>query len=159
MKKLLLIRHARATHDLGYEDFERPLKKSGIQDSEIMAERLLSGKIVPQYLIASPALRTLSTANIFAQFLSLPKPKEDIRIYEASRLTLLDVINGFDDKDDFVGLVGHNPTMEQISHYLTGQLLDFPTCAIALIEFELDNWAMISAGTGTVKWYSFPKEY
>ncbi|MFB9845070.1 SixA phosphatase family protein [Mucilaginibacter ginsenosidivorans] len=158
MKKLLLIRHAKAVHDLSYDDFERPLRKSGIKDAEFMAERLLAEKIIPQKLFTSPALRTLSTADIFTQFLSLSKPKEDIRIYEASRLTLVNLINGFDDKFDFVGLVGHNPAMEQVIHYLTGQLVDFPTCAIALIEFEMDSWEMISAGMGTVKWYSIPKE-
>jgi len=157
MKKLLLIRHAKAVHDMSYEDFERPLKHSGIKDAELMAERLLSKKIIPQQLIASPALRTLSTADIFAEFLSLTKPKEDLRIYEASRLTLLDLINGLDNEKDFMGLVGHNPTMEQIIHYLTGELVEFPTCAIALIEFDLDDWGAVSAQTGSLKWYSIPK--
>ena len=159
MKKLLLIRHAKAVHDLNYVDFERPLKSSGIKDAEFMAERLLAEKIVPQQLVTSPALRTISTADIFAQHLSLAKPKEDLRIYDASRLTLLDVINGFDNRRDFVGLVGHNPTMEQIIHYLTGNTVDFPTCAIALLEFESDDWAAISAQTGTLKWYSIPKDH
>jgi phosphohistidine phosphatase len=159
MKKLLLIRHAKAVHDLNYVDFERPLKSSGIKDAEFMAERLLAEKIVPQQLVTSPALRTISTADIFAQYLSLAKPKEDLRIYDASRLTLLDVINGFDNTRDFVGLVGHNPTMEQIIHYLTGNTVDFPTCAIALLEFELDDWTAISAQTGTLKWYSIPKDH
>src|SRR6185312_11932181 len=123
MKKLLLIRHAKAVHDTSYEDFERPLKHSGVKDAEFMAGRLLATKTIPQQLVTSPALRTLSTADIFAQYLSLAKPKEDLRIYDASRLTLLDVINGFDNQKDFMGLVGHNPTMEQIIHYLTGELV------------------------------------
>lgn len=159
MKKLLLIRHAKAAHDLNYVDFERPLKSSGIKDAEFMAGRLLSEKIVPQQLVTSPALRTVSTADIFAQYLSLAKPKEDLRVYDASRLTLLEVINSFDNKKDFIGLVGHNPTMEQIINHLTGNTVDFPTCAIALIEFDLDDWAAVSAQTGTLKWYSIPKEH
>ena len=159
MKKLLLIRHAKAVHDLSYDDFERPWKHSGIKDAEFMAERLISEKIIPKQLITSPALRTVSTADIFAQYLSLAKAKEDLRIYDASRLTLLDVINGFDNTKDFIGLVGHNPTLEQIIHYLTGNAVDFPTCAIALIEFDLDDWAAVSAQTGTIKWYSVPKDH
>jgi len=158
MKKLLLIRHAKAVHDLSFDDFERPLRSAGIRDAELMAERLKSEKIIPQILVASPALRTLSTANIFSEFLSLPRPQEDIRIYDANRLTLLDVITQLDNKHDFVGIVGHNPTMEQVSHYLTGELFDYPTCAIALIEFELDSWELVSAGTGNMKWHSIPKE-
>ena len=158
MKKLLLIRHAKAVHDNAYKDFERPLKHSGIKDAEFMAEQLLEEKIVPQVLVTSPALRTLSTADVLAEFLSLSKPKEDSRIYEASRATLLDVINGFDDKYYFIGLVGHNPTIEDISHYLTKVPLGFPTSGVALLEFSFDNWKMISGGTGSLKWHSSPKD-
>ena len=157
MKKLLLIRHAKAVSELGNSDFERPLKNSGIRDAKLMAERLHHEKLIPQILVASPALRTLSTANIFSDYLSLPKAIEDLKIYEASRAALLDLISQFDDKHNFIGLIGHNPTMEQIAHYLTGELIDFPTCAIALIEFKLDKWSEVSADTGTLKWYSRPK--
>jgi phosphohistidine phosphatase len=158
MKKLLLIRHAKAVHDLSYMDFERPLKPSGIKDAQFMAERLIRHDFKPQILVTSPALRTLATAEIFTEYLSLPKAKEDKKIYDASRLSLLDVINNFDDKYDFIALVGHNPSIEQITHYLTGQSVAFPTCAIGLIEFEFDNWSLVSSGTGTLKWHDSPKE-
>ncbi|MGN6640388.1 MAG: SixA phosphatase family protein, partial [Mucilaginibacter sp.] len=59
---------------------------------------------------------------------------------------------------DFIALVGHNPSIEQITHYLTGQSVAFPTCAIGLIEFEFDNWSLVSSGTGTLKWHDSPKE-
>lgn len=159
MKKLLLIRHAKAVHDLSYEDFERPLTRSGIKDAEFMAERLLKKSIVPQLLITSPALRALATADILSEFLSLPKPRHDKRIYEATRVVLLDVINSFDNQYDFIGLAGHNPTIEQITQYLTNEAPEFPTCAIALIEFEFDNWLQVIAGAGTLKWYDSPKEH
>ncbi|MBS1531274.1 MAG: histidine phosphatase family protein [Bacteroidetes bacterium] len=158
MKKLLLIRHAKAVHDNAYKDFERPLTHKGVKDAKFMAEKLLEEKLVPQILITSPAIRTLATADIFAEFLSLPKPKEDDRIYEASRVTLLDVINGLDDKHHFIGIVGHNPTIEDISHYLTKIPLGFATCGIALIEFPFDSWKMVSEGTGTLKWHASPKD-
>lgn len=123
-----------------------------------MAERLIRHDIKPQILITSPALRTLATAEIFTEYLSLPKAKEDKKIYDASRLSLLDVINSFDDKYDFIALVGHNPYIEQITQYLVGQSVAYSTCAIGLIEFEFDNWASVSSGTGTLKWHDSPKE-
>jgi phosphohistidine phosphatase len=159
MKKLLLIRHAKAVHELGYDDFERPLTPSGIKDAEFMAERLLKKNIIPQLLVSSPAIRALATADIFSEYLSLSKPKQDKSIYEASKVALLDVINGFDDRYDFIGLAGHNPTIEQMAKYLTGQTTDFPTCAVALIAFELDSWQQVSAGTGELNWYDSPKEH
>jgi len=156
MKKLLLIRHAKAVHDNAYDDFERPLKPSGIKDAEFMAEKLLHEGIKPQILVTSPALRTAATADIFSEFLSLPKSIEDKRIYEASRLTLLNIINGLDNKYDFIGLVGHNPTVEDITYYFTSQMPEFPTCAVVLIEFDFDEWGAISSGTGKLRWYGRP---
>lgn len=158
MKKLLLIRHAKAVHDNAYKDFERPLTDRGIKDAEFMAEKLQEEKVVPQALVTSPAIRTKATADIFSEFLSLSKPKEERRIYEATRITLLDVINELDNKYDFLGLVGHNPTIEELSKYLTKVPLGFPTCGVALIEFPFDNWKMASGGTGMLKWHATPKD-
>jgi phosphohistidine phosphatase len=156
MKKLLLVRHAKAVHDTSYSDFERPLKPSGIKDAEFMCEKLLREGIKPQILVTSPALRTAATADIFSEFLSLPKPREDERIYEASRLTMMNVISGFEDKYNFIGLVGHNPTIEDITYYLTNQMPQFSTCSVALIEFDFDEWGAISSGTGKLKWFGSP---
>jgi phosphohistidine phosphatase len=73
MKKLLLIRHAKATHDIGYADFERPLKPSGMEDAELMAFIVKKNGTVPQIIITSPALRTQSTADILQNYCRCPK--------------------------------------------------------------------------------------
>jgi phosphohistidine phosphatase len=158
MKKLLLIRHAKAVSELATSDFERPLKHSGIKDATFMAVRLKNHNYHPQLLITSPAIRTEATADIFTEHLGIPKAKEDKRIYSAGLKTLLEVINELPNEQNFIGLVGHNPGMEQILHYLTGSMSSVPTCAVAIIDFELDDWSMISENTGYLAWYSTPKE-
>src|ERR1700744_4509678 len=109
MKKLLLIRHAKATHDTGYEDFERPLKKSGLEDAGIIAARLKDNGVVPQMFISSPALRAISTANVMVEHLSLAQPQTEMKIYEASQATLLSIVHALPDNYHFIGLAGHNP--------------------------------------------------
>jgi phosphohistidine phosphatase len=158
MKKLLLIRHAKAVHETSYSDFERPLKHSGQKDAETMAKRLKKESIIPQLLITSPALRAKNTATIFSEQLSLSKPKEDKQIYEAGERDLLHIINELPDEHEFIGLAGHNPGIAQIIHYLTGHMVDVPTCAVALIEFEFDKWKLLSEDTGKLTWFSSPKE-
>ena len=153
MKKLLLIRHAKATHDTDYSDFERPLKKSGMKDSETMALRLKVQSLKPQIIVSSPSLRTLTTANIFAEGLSVNKIQTDKTIYEASENTLLSIINEFPDQYNFVALVGHNPAISQMLYNLTGQIKDVPPCAVAIIDFEFDEWNLISANTGNLVHY------
>jgi phosphohistidine phosphatase len=159
MKKLLLIRHAKAVHDTSYSDFERPLKHSGHHDAIMMAERLNSESIIPQHLITSPSLRTLATADIFAEHLELGKPAEDVRIYDAGRQTLLDIVNGFPDNRSFVGLVGHNPGISQLLDYLTDESGDLSPGAVALITFEVNEWKLISFNSGKLAWFSSPKEH
>lgn len=157
MKKLLLIRHAKATHEGGYIDFERPLTERGVTDAGFMAEKVKAQDIVPELLVSSPALRTVSTADIFSQHLPITKPQTDKSIYDASDRTLLKVINNFPDDVDFIGLVGHNPGISQILYYLSGKVQDMATCGVALIEFDTDSWAEISGDTGKLLTYISPK--
>ena len=154
----MLVRHAKATHDGGYNDFERPLKKSGLKDAEIMAGRVKKAGYVPQLLVTSPALRTESTANIFAEHLSMRQPLANETIYESSYRTLLAIINAFDDGKDFVGLVGHNPAISDLLACLTGEVKGVPPCATAVIGFDFEEWRLLSEGTGTLRWYSTPEE-
>ena len=156
MKKLLLIRHAKAADPAGVTDFERPLHPIGIQDAATMAARVNEQGLVPQILISSPALRTMSTANIFSEHLSMQRAEERKGIYNADRNELVAIINDLPDEYDFIGLVGHNPGMNELLFYYTGQILDIPTCAVALIEFNAAKWAIIG-NHGKLVYYDFPK--
>ena len=129
-----------------------------MQDAAFMADRLKASSQIPQIIVTSPALRTKTTAEIFADHLLLPDPEINKDIYEASRQTLLHVINQLPDKYDFIALVGHNPGVEQLLDYLTGQARVVHTSTIALIDFETDDWASISGNTGKLVYYSSPKE-
>jgi phosphohistidine phosphatase len=156
MKKLLLIRHAKATHEPGLADYERPLKYKGSLDAALMATRLREHSIIPQLLVSSPALRTLATADIFAEHLSLRQPDTDKSIYDASEGTLVNVVNQLSNHHDFIGLVGHNPGISQLVYYLTGEMREMETCATVLIEFDLEDWSTISKESGRITYYSSP---
>lgn len=158
MKKLLLIRHAKAEKDTPGKDFDRPLKYTGIQDTTFMADRLKEESIVPQIIITSPALRTKTTAEIFADNFGLPDPTPNKKIYEASQQTWVSIINQLPNEYDFVAVVGHNPGVSQILYYLTGEAREVHTCTTAVIDFEAKDWAEISEDMGKLVYYSSPKE-
>jgi len=159
MKRLLLVRHAKAVHDNDYTDFERPLKHKGVQNATDMAERLKSESLIPQVLITSPSLRTQATADIFAEHLGLSKPKQNKNIYDAGRHELLKIISEFDDKHDFVGFVGHNPGIAELIYYYSGKTPDVSPGSVALVAFEVDEWKLLGQDTGTMTWFSSPKEH
>jgi phosphohistidine phosphatase len=156
MKKLLLIRHSKAEKDTSVKDIERPLKYIGIQDAAFMADKLKDNSQIPQIIVTSPALRTKTTAEIFADHLSLPDPEINKAIYEASQQGLLRVINKLPDQYDFIALVGHNPGIAQILYYLTGEAKEVHTSTVALIELDTDDWASVSGDTGKLVYFSWP---
>ena len=158
MKKLMLVRHAKSGWDMpDLPDFERPLNHRGEETAPEMAQRLLHKGIIPQYLISSPAERAKATANIFAENLNLAEPEYNRDIYEANTQTLLSVVNKLSDEYDFIALFGHNPGVSDLLHYLTGKAYDMPTCAVVVIHFDGVSWQHISAGTGTIAYYDYPK--
>jgi len=134
------------------------LKYIGMQDAAFMADRIKTEKIVPQLIITSPALRTKTTAEIFADHFKLPSPTPNKAIYEASRQTWLKIINQLPAEYDFIAIVGHNPGVNQILYYLTGDAREVHTTTVALIDFDTDDWATISGDTGKLIYYSSPKE-
>jgi phosphohistidine phosphatase len=158
MKKLALIRHAKAEKDISKGDLNRPLKYTGILDARFMAERMKELKFIPELLLTSHSLRTKTTAEIFADFLSLPDPSILEEIYNAGISDLLKVINELPDKNDFIGIIGHNPGIAQLIDYLTSEIKEVHTSTIAIIEFEADSWQEITQDSGKITYYSSPKE-
>lgn len=158
MKKLLLIRHAKAgSHDMS--DFDRPLTERGMRDAAFIADKLKKAELIPRYILTSPALRTRTTADVFAKALNISNIVENKKIYEADTHKLLKAINSLPDEHSFVALVGHNPGISQLLYELTGEVRDMPTCAVALIGFDFDEWEMVHTDTGNLAWYDSPKNY
>lgn len=156
MKKLLLVRHAKASHETNTSDFARPLKQSGEKDALELAKRLKAADLIPQQVYSSHALRAKTTAGIITHYLGLPEATYNEAIYEACDPTLLKIINMLPDEHDFIALTGHNPAFSNVTTYLTGKYCSLPTCGAVLINFETDSWREVSAETGQISWQNQP---
>ncbi|RZK82413.1 MAG: histidine phosphatase family protein [Pedobacter sp.] len=161
MKQLLLIRHGKS--EWGNEhlaDADRPLNPRGHRDAPEMATRILQKGLSPQSIVSSPALRALTTARHFEQvwFPSAEVIKTHPDIYEADVTTLLNVVNSLSNDYERVALFGHNPGFTDFANYLSNaNIYNVPTCGVVLLEFESDDWAEISSGTGTLIDFDYPK--
>lgn len=155
MKKLLLIRHAQAGPH-SQNDFDRTLTSRGINEANKIAIKLQWLKLIPDYLLSSPAKRTQTTADIISKILTITNNAFDNRIYDASTQTLIQVITEIDNEYDFAALVGHNPGISQLIFELTGDYRDMPTAAAVLISLETNDWQLIHSNTGTVSQYVTP---
>ena len=160
MRTLTLVRHAKSSwDDPKLEDFHRPLNERGFRDAPVMAQRLAKLLDATPQLVASPALRTTTTARIFAEVLGIPENaiRFEPPIYDASTAELLAVVRKLDDAFPNVALFGHNPGISDLCHKLARcSFAEMPTCAMAVLEFDVDRWADVA--NGRLFAYSFPKE-
>ena len=77
MKRIVIVRHAKAV-PYGYDDdFSRDLRDSGVRDAKLISNELKNRNIFPDQIISSPAQRAMHTATLFAS--NLEYNKENIQ--------------------------------------------------------------------------------
>lgn len=163
MKTLILVRHAKSSwNDQTRRDIDRPLNERGRQDAPVMAGNLDKRGIHPQRILCSPALRTASTAEIFANHLSIPKELIHLerQIYLAGSAHLLQLIRQQDDNIDTVMLVGHNPALTDLFNELCKdtKLDNMPTCCVAQLSLSVTQWSSLELGQAELTYIDYPKK-
>src|SRR5271154_7075911 len=112
MRRLLLLRHAKAIHPTGRDDFDRELIDRGRRDAERIGAFIAEIGMIPDLVVDSGAARTRATAAIVLAGWAAPvESRPDPRLYEATRGAVLEVVRGLDDAAAHVMLVGHNPSV------------------------------------------------
>ncbi len=80
-------------------------------------------------------------------------------IYESSVQALLRVITTIDKHLDFIALFGHNPGLTNLADILCDRdMHHIPTSGMVMISFPFDDWSMVSAGTGELIFFDYPKD-
>ncbi|MGQ1909392.1 SixA phosphatase family protein [Marinifilum sp. RC60d5] len=164
MKRLFLVRHAK-TEVIRYDitDFQRNLKDRGINDSNLIAKKLLLKNAIPDLIISSTANRAIQTANLFAENLNYPNEKiiQLDKLYDGfTTHDFLGMLDKYGENKDCIMVVGHNPSIEYLAFNLSREFYDYvPTCTVIDIEFNVDKWNEIEARTGKISLYEFPKKH
>jgi len=161
MKQLFLLRHAKSSWaEPNVKDFDRPLNKRGKENAPKMAGLLRNTYGKPDTLIVSTAKRTLSTADYHLNEYGSDNLTviHDERVYEAPVSRLLQVLSELPDDAEKVLLIGHNPGLSHLVRYLTGESVDMPTNALAILELHVDSWFALGTGIASLKGYHFPKK-
>lgn len=60
-RRLIVLRHAKATHKPGFTDVDRPLTARGLRDADAAGEWLRDRELIPDLVLCSSALRTRET--------------------------------------------------------------------------------------------------
>ena len=70
MKRLIVVRHAKSSWEFNVPDHERPLNLRGENDAKVVSKQLV-GKINPELILSSDAIRAKTTAKIFVSNLNI----------------------------------------------------------------------------------------
>lgn len=163
MKKLYLIRHAKSSWKFReLRDFERPLKKSGVEDAYIMAEQVKKQITCPQYWISSPAKRALSTAKIFAEILNCPENQINVQkgIYASSVDEMKTLILGLPNETSTAVLFGHEPTLSYTCEFLSKRTFEkVPTSGVVALSFNVEQWEHITENSAHIDFFIYPKMF
>jgi len=159
MIELTLIRHAKSIpSEHGRADFDRTLNARGEKDASRMGRRLSELRLSVDLMLSSSARRAIDTAQLIAS--EVGYPASDIReieaFYNADADTLLEEIQRIDPACRRAALVAHNPGISWLYRLLTGESIDMPTCAIAVIHFDFDDWQAVHIDSGWVAHYEYP---
>jgi phosphohistidine phosphatase len=168
MRRLILIRHAKAVPATGQDDFSRELTDRGRDDAKRIALLLAERSLTPDALIASSAERTRETAEIFAAH--WPKRvdvSEELGLYDATLYMLFERVRMFADAQPHIALVGHNPGVGDLAVYLAGKgkrrdlermAGKYPTCAAAVLDFSVSHWQDVAPRSAELALYATPGE-
>lgn len=114
--------------------------------------RLLSSEgIEPRLVISSTALRARSTAELALEAGRWhAELRLDPSLYDSGPGEVLSVGSSIAPEVSRLMLVGHQPTWSMLVEVLTGERVDMKTASVAVVEVDLDSWADLPGGTGSL---------
>jgi phosphohistidine phosphatase len=168
MRRLFLVRHAKAQRPPGQDDHERALTDRGRADARRVADALAARNLLPEVLIHSGALRARETAEIFiAEWARDVELRQDPGLYNATQVMLFASARALPDSNARVGFVGHNPGLAELAVSLAGSGAQselrrmeakFPTCAVAALDFSVRQWLNIERKSAKLALFVTPSE-
>ncbi|MGI5246404.1 SixA phosphatase family protein [Dactylosporangium sp. CA-139066] len=139
VRTLILLRHAKAANPDDYEtDIERPLAPRGHRDAAAAGEWLRASALEPDAVLCSTAVRTRETLAGLGLGNEVPVVYEH-RIYVGPAADTLDLLRQTDATVETLLLIGHNPTISDLSDELAPRALQhggLATSGIAVHRFE-----------------------
>jgi phosphohistidine phosphatase len=158
MRRLMLLRHAKSDWTRGARDHERTLAPRGREAAPRIGAYMVHHGLIPDLVLCSTATRARETWDLVAKAFAakLPVVHEE-RIYEAASNALLDVAKEAKNEVHALLLVGHNPGLHEFAQRLIAsgdtdaraRLTEkFPTGALAVIDFAVDDWRKLHPRSG-----------
>ena len=173
MKRLLLLRHAKAVPGgPKIDDHSRALADRGRRDAPAMGQYMVKHLLRPDLVLSSTSKRTIETSALaFDEFTRRPETEYLEALYLAEPEAILSIARRVPRKQDTLCIVGHNPGLEVMASLLAREPVrrkerdyfdaieeKFPTCALAVLDFDVGQWRSIEPGQGALMDFVRPKD-
>ena len=163
------MRHAKSSWNADDRaDHDRTLSSRGRDAAPKMGQWLKRQKLRPDTVLCSTATRVSETLALIRP--SLPADiviLEKKKLYMALPREILSEIAKMGPEVGTLMVIGHNPGIGSLAHWLAGQgdkqdLLriaeKFPTAAIAVLDFDVESWRDVDGEAGTLRHFATPKD-
>lgn len=149
MKTLILVRHAKSSWKFDVKDHDRPLKKRGFKDADLISKTLKNLNFHADLFLASTATRTQTTAHIFIKNLraNVNTLRLSSKLYDFDGEGLTSVVKSCDNKIDTLMLFGHNHAITDATNKYGNQFIEnVPTCGVVVLTFDIEKWEDLKKG-------------
>lgn len=154
-RTLVLLRHAKAEFPGSGTDYDRGLTTRGQRDADAAGSWLAAQALRPDLVICSPAVRTRETWHAVAVALAAADPagsgaevRYEATLYDSGRTEVIDLLRAVPDAFGTVLVIGHNPTMSDVSELLAPEqpAVVLRTCGVA-VHRPAGSWSRTEPGS------------
>ena len=161
VRRLVLLRHAKAEPGGTVPDVLRPLTLTGRSQASAVGRSLAADGVLPEVVLCSDAVRTRQTWDLVRPGLGDLQPEVTVTadLYTADVAQVLALVAAVDDRVRTVLVVGHEPIMSSVAEHLAGPESDsaalrqvqvgVPTASYSVVEADVP-WDAWGRRTGTL---------
>lgn len=151
MKHLLILRHAKSSWtDPELSDFDRPLNKRGRRVAPLMGNWIAKQNLQPEIVFCSLAARAQGTLQLVSETTNWdPQVIHTADLYLAPAHTYIEYLTQLPEHINSALVIGHNPGIEELVYGQCGEFHPMPTCALAVIEFNIHSWKTLLSSSVT----------
>lgn len=172
MKRLLLLRHAKAGPETGGGDHARALAPRGTRNAPAMGRAMRAKGYVPELVFCSSARRTRETWALAGPELgSQPIVEFNDGLYLAPWKAILNIAKEAPGNVKTLMIVGHNPGLEDCAAVLLRHVAEtgerarremlaekFPTGALAVIDCDIADWRALAPACAMLTDFLRPRD-
>lgn len=165
MKRIYLLRHAKAEKSGEMDDKLRVLVERGQEDARNLGDWLRRNDALIEHALSSPALRTrLTFQHLKEAFPALPAPAWEESLYQAGAGQIFSILQAQDDAVSSILIVGHNPSIRECAVRLAEEIpqeaepffFTFSPCSLVAFDVPIERWRNLAPGMGAITRWMCP---